>query len=112
MYNRVNTYFTTLAEVGGMKNCRASCYKDLILYCGTYYVSVGADEAIVTNTQGMIHRASKYSVFQNYALSTNSNCPAFSDYLCTMHDSTARTDGYIAANSGIWGNKSGGIDLR
>lgn len=94
-----------------MKDGRTGGDEDFVLDCATHYMCIRTNEAVVADAQRMARRAPKNSVLHHNALSTDRNRAALGDDLSPIHDSTARTDGHVAANNGIWCNIGGRIDL-
>lgn len=112
MYDPIYSNLATFAQVSRMKD-RCACGDEHFVFNGaTYHVSVGPNEAVVSDDQGMAPRAPENCIFQNDALSSDGNGPTLSDDLRTVHDAATRTDCDVANHNCIGCYPCRRIDLR
>jgi hypothetical protein len=112
VYNSVNPNFAALTQASRMKD-RSACGDEHLIFDGaSHHMSVGPNEAIISDGQGVTRCAPENCVFHDDALSPYRDGPTLSDDLCTVHDATAWTDRDVAAHNCIWCYPSRRIDLR
>ncbi len=92
---------------------RCACGDEHFIFDGaTHHMSVGPNEAVVSDCQGVTRRAPENCVFHDDALSPYGDDPTLSDDLCTVHDAATWTDRDVAAHNCIRCYPSRRIDLR
>jgi hypothetical protein len=112
VYDPVDSNFTAFAQASRMKD-RSACGDEYFIFDGaTYYMSVGANEAVVSDSQRVTRRAPENCVLHDDALSSDGDGPTLSNDLRTVHDAATWTDRDVAAHNCIWCYPSRRVDLR
>src|SRR5262245_52114746 len=79
MHNRINAYFAAFPEMSRVKDGRPSGDEYFVFDRATYYMCIGANEAVVADTQRMPGGTSEDGVLHDDALAADGYGPALSD---------------------------------
>lgn len=111
VYNPIDAHFAALPQTSGMKDGRASGDENFVFHRATHHVCVGADQAVVADTQRMPGGTPEDGILHDDALAADVDGPALGDDLCSIHDATARANSDVAADDGIRCDPCSGIHL-
>lgn len=112
VYDPVDSNFAAFAQASRMKDRCACGDEHFIFDSATCNMGVGANEAVVSDGQGVTRCAPEDRIFQDDALFPYGDGPTLSDDLRTVHDAATWTHRDVAAHDRIWCYPSRRIDLR
>ena len=112
VYHPVDAHFATFAKPCRMEHCSSCRDEYFIFHSASYDVSIGANETIVSDAQGVASRTSENGVFHDDALTANRYRPTLRNDLGSVHNTTARAHLDIATHYSIRCDPRGRVDLR